>query len=233
MAARNPSTNPQCSGEFTEYAGNSDPITLAAWYRNTGGYQAISNGITPICAINNQQSSTGSRILLAVSGSSSIPATKVFIFDVLSTPLSGNYLPTGTPADTSWHHLCGVVTSATNRKFYQDGIEVRSNISSVTINSSIMCSILSLYQSNTWTGNFSQSSEIADIGVWNTNLTSGEVYSLSKGFTCDKIRPQSLVLYMPMMSGQYLQDIMKNRAFISGNFLATSLSFLPTAPALY
>lgn len=230
MAARSPNlnANPQCSGEFTEYTGNSNPVTIAAWFRSSNGYGSYSNGIYPIFAINNQLASAGSRILLAVSGGFS----KVFTFDVLSSPsLTGNSI--SSLGGNKWTHLCGVVTSSTDRKFYENGIEVGSTITSATINSTVMCSILSLYQQNAWSTNVFSTSEIADIGVWNINLTSGEVYSLSRGFTCNKIRPQSLVLYMPMMSGQYLQDIMKNRAFVSGNFTNTDGSVLPSAPALY
>ena len=39
----------------------------------------------------------------------------------------------------------------------------------------------------------------AEVGVWNTNLTASEVLSLSRGMTCDKVRPQSLVFYAPLV----------------------------------
>lgn len=227
MSAQAPaSANAGCSGSFTDYAGSSNPITVAAWYRNTGGYGTLTGGVYPIFSINNQQTSTGSRILLAVSGSVS---SRVFIFDILSTPLSGTYR--GTLTDAGWHHLCGVITSATDRKFYEDGTEIRSSTASVTVNASTMCSILGLREGSSY-GLNSNTSQVADIGVWNTNLTSGEVYSLSRGFTCDKIRPQNLIFYDPLMSGQYLQDITKSRSFVIANDFILPAG-TGSAPALY
>ena len=41
--------------------------------------------------------------------------------------------------------------------------------------------------------------ELADIGIWSAALTAAEIASLAKGMTCDKIRPQSLVFYAPLV----------------------------------
>ena len=41
--------------------------------------------------------------------------------------------------------------------------------------------------------------ELADIGIWNAALTAAEIASLAKGMTYDKIRPQSLVFYAPLV----------------------------------
>ena len=40
---------------------------------------------------------------------------------------------------------------------------------------------------------------IAEVGIWNAALTAAEVASLAKGMPCDKIRPQSLVFYAPLV----------------------------------
>ena len=40
---------------------------------------------------------------------------------------------------------------------------------------------------------------VAEVGVWNAVLTAAEVASLAKGMTCDKVRPQSLVFYAPLI----------------------------------
>jgi hypothetical protein len=40
---------------------------------------------------------------------------------------------------------------------------------------------------------------IAEVGIWNAALTAAEIASLAKGMTCDKIRPQSLVFYAPLV----------------------------------
>ncbi len=40
---------------------------------------------------------------------------------------------------------------------------------------------------------------IAEFGIWSAALTADEIASLAKGMTCDKIRPQSLVFYAPLV----------------------------------
>lgn len=41
--------------------------------------------------------------------------------------------------------------------------------------------------------------EMAEVGIWNDALTAAEIASLAKGMTCDKVRPQSLVFYAPLV----------------------------------
>jgi len=41
--------------------------------------------------------------------------------------------------------------------------------------------------------------DIAEVGVWNVELTAAEIASLAAGMTCDKVRPQSLVFYAPLV----------------------------------
>jgi hypothetical protein len=40
---------------------------------------------------------------------------------------------------------------------------------------------------------------IAEVGIWNAALTAAEIASLAKGMTCDKVRPQNLVFYAPLV----------------------------------
>ena len=40
---------------------------------------------------------------------------------------------------------------------------------------------------------------MAEVGIWNAALTAAEIASLAKGMTCDKIRPQNLVFYAPLV----------------------------------
>jgi hypothetical protein len=40
---------------------------------------------------------------------------------------------------------------------------------------------------------------IAEVGIWNAALTAAEVAALAKGMTCDKVRPQNLVFYAPLV----------------------------------
>ena len=47
--------------------------------------------------------------------------------------------------------------------------------------------------------------DLAEVGIWNAALTAAEIASLAKGMTCDKVRPQSLVFYAPLIRN--LQDV--------------------------
>jgi hypothetical protein len=41
--------------------------------------------------------------------------------------------------------------------------------------------------------------QIAEVGIWNADLTAAEIASLAKGMTPNKVRPQSLVFYAPLV----------------------------------
>ena len=58
----------------------------------------------------------------------------------------------------------------------------------------------------------------ADAGIWNAALTAAEIASLAKGMTCDKVRPQSLVFYAPLVRD--LVDV-KGGLTITNNNTAT------------
>jgi len=51
--------------------------------------------------------------------------------------------------------------------------------------------------------------------MWQATLTAEEVASLSKGMTCDKIRPQSLVFYAPLV--REIQDLARGMTLTNTN----------------
>jgi len=55
----------------------------------------------------------------------------------------------------------------------------------------------------------------AEIGMWQNTLTNEEVVSLAKGMTCDKIRPQSLVYYTPLVRD--IQDLARGMTLTNTN----------------
>jgi hypothetical protein len=59
---------------------------------------------------------------------------------------------------------------------------------------------------------------IAEVGIWNVALTAAEIASLADGMTCDKVRPQSLVFYAPLVRD--LQDV-RGGLTITNNNTAT------------
>jgi len=64
--------------------------------------------------------------------------------------------------------------------------------------------------------------QMAELAVWKTQLNANDFASLTKGFTPNQIRPQSLVAYLPMTgSGTNIQEIVKaNNGTIIGSIPA-------------
>ena len=62
--------------------------------------------------------------------------------------------------------------------------------------------------------------DMAEVGIWNAALTAAEIASLAKGMTCDKIRPQSLVFYAPLVRD--LIDQKGGRAITNNNSAAVA-----------
>jgi hypothetical protein len=93
----------------------------------------------------------------------------------------------------NWYHCAGIWPSNSSRTSYLNG--VASTAASGTAN--IAPTVI-------WIGAFSGvadrfTGQIAEVGIWNTALTAAEIASLAKGMTCDKIRPQNLVFYAPLV----------------------------------
>ena len=104
---------------------------------------------------------------------------------------------TTTSADT-WHHAAGVYESATSRTPYLDGVAGTTNTTnSGTQNAADYINVGTRTASSAQTSFFD--GQIAELGVWNAALTAAEIASLAKGMTCDKVRPQSLVFYAPLV----------------------------------
>lgn len=51
--------------------------------------------------------------------------------------------------------------------------------------------------------------------MWNVALTAAEIASLADGMTCDKVRPQSLVFYAPLVRD--LIDVTGGEIFTNTN----------------
>jgi hypothetical protein len=103
---------------------------------------------------------------------------------------------TGYSANT-WHHACGVFASSTSRTAYIDG----GSSSTGTLNSTPAFAPNRLRIGVFGTSILSQyfNGLIAEVGIWSAALTAAEIASLARGMTCDKVRPQSLVFYAPLV----------------------------------
>jgi hypothetical protein len=101
---------------------------------------------------------------------------------------------TGSYSAATWTHACFVEASTTSRTIYRDGGNSATNTGNST-----RSGINRLYIGTFSGGALNFDGLIAEVGVWSAALTQPEIASLAKGMTCDKIRPQSLVFYAPLV----------------------------------
>ena len=104
---------------------------------------------------------------------------------------NANFFGTNTP----WRHVA-LTYSNPNLNLYCDSVNTgnsSSSIGTLTLNRlGIAAWIRTAPTSHT-------QCQISEVGTWNAALTANEVASLANGMTCDKIRPQSLVFYAPLV----------------------------------
>ena len=103
----------------------------------------------------------------------------------------------GETPQNQWTHCAGVFTSATSRTIYVGGISRATNTINIGSQNTFTEVLIGARRNTTvglyYTGN------LAECGIWNIALTAAEIASLAKGMTCDKIRPQNLVFYAPLI----------------------------------
>jgi hypothetical protein len=94
----------------------------------------------------------------------------------------------------TWHHACGVFSSATSRTAFIDGGNSNTGTNNINPQNSTIMEIGRFILGVQY-----MDGRIAEVGIWNVALTAAEVASLAKGMTCDKVRPQNLVFYAPLV----------------------------------
>jgi len=100
-------------------------------------------------------------------------------------------------SSNTWQHACGVWNSTLSRTVYLNGgSSATSSVSVVQPNTDRV--LIGMRTSGGVNGLF-MDGQIAEFGIWNAALTAAEIASLAKGMTCDKIRPQNLVFYAPLV----------------------------------
>lgn len=114
--------------------------------------------------------------------------------DILIESGGSQYTARSTTGCTSgqWHHACGVFSSSTSRTVYLDGGSSATNTNSVT--PSVDRTEVGAWRSSLWFNG-----DIAEVGIWNIDLTAAEVASLAKGVSPALIRPQNHVAYLPLI----------------------------------
>jgi hypothetical protein len=127
----------------------------------------------------------------------------------------------------TWQHVCGVLTASTACDIYYNGT-LDNGVTSGTAPAAAGASTSPLLIGGFDTGDtaFHLDGRIAEVGIWNVALTAEEIASLAKGMSCDKVRPQNLVFYAPLIRD--LQDV-RGGLTITNNNAAT----VATHPRVY
>lgn len=168
-----------------------EPITIAAWF-----YRLTNTSQAGICALNTLIDSTTNRTrFLSLSGGSS---------NLIAVARDNNTLAPLAATNSSfpyslntWVHGCAVFASNSSRTAYHSGGNSGSN-STVTMSDPGLNDITIGSRNNFVGPGVFMNGLIAEVGIWNVALTVAEISSLSKGFACNRIRPQSLVFYAPL-----------------------------------
>ena len=116
-----------------------------------------------------------------------------------------------------WNHYAGVFVSGSSRTPYTNGVAGAENTTTVAAITPTFTNIGAFYAGTATAIQF-MDGLIAEVGIWNAALTAAEIASLAKGMTCDKVRPQSLVFYAPLV--RHLIDV-KGGVTITNNNATT------------
>jgi hypothetical protein len=166
------------------------PCTLACFVNLTN--------TTDACAFISLQNSTGqSRIQLSNNPSTSPKrAVQSAAFDSAGNIGAVGVNETAFSAGV-WYHAAGVFANASSTEaFFNGGVGVITGVGSITPTG--IDQIFIGGRRSTALGSY-QNGLIAEVGIWSVALTAAEIASLAKGMTCDKVRPQSLVFYAPLV----------------------------------
>ena len=181
------------------------PMTFACFFNSdtVGGSNPVNSGVLMYAGV----PSATSRYLLSLF-QSKIYATAINASNTVSSALSTSSFSIGT-----WTHACGVFESTTSRKVYFNGTleDTKTNLISPANATQLRIGIQRLNNTNV----SGHDGRIAEAGIWNVALTDAEILSLSRGMTCDKIRPQSLVYYTPLIRD--IQDLARGMTLTNTN----------------
>jgi hypothetical protein len=167
------------------------PLTIAAWFNcksNTaqGHITAIDRGIQSGAGFHSLVLPSNVNVVNAISNDGTFSTTSTTTTYTLNT----------------WNHGCAVFASNSSRTVYLNGGGSATNTTTRNVTNLANVTIGARYSN--FTPQQFINCLIAEVGIWNVVLTESEIISLAKGITPDKIRPQNLAFYAPLIRD--LQD---------------------------
>jgi hypothetical protein len=170
---------------------SSTPLTMACWF-NSDSASAVQ---TPIMIRVPGGGASGGYMVIFLRGDLSGDPIQVGIQTGGNAPVVQS--STSGYSTNTWNHACAIFTNNTSRTIYLNGGNSATNTNNIFITPGEIRIGASVDNNN----NLLQYMDgcLAEVGIWNAALTAAEIASLAKGMTCDKVRPQSLVFYAPLV----------------------------------
>lgn len=185
-------------------------LTLACWFnvRNTTAFHTLLGVYS--------DATSGQRPYYELYASGAVTGDPVSFYVYAPGQNQGVAHSTSGYTANTWTHACGVQSATNSRTVYINGGNSATN--STNVNFTPNKFRIGAYMLDDGTVGGYASGLIAETAIWNVALTADEIRSLSKGMTCDKVRPQSLVFYAPLVRN--LQDV-RGGLTITNNNTAT------------
>jgi len=183
-------------------------MTLACWFNRKTTFDGVNS---PFLVAVDATSGTNFNGIACGSGSNIVIATS----NVGAGP---SFAESASHNINEWHHACGVFESSTSRKIFLDAGSPATATATRNVSGQNNITIGARYSAGAFPSNIFADCLVAEVGIWNVALTADEIASLAKGMTCDKVRPQSLVFYAPLVRN--LQDV-RGGLTITNNNTAT------------
>jgi hypothetical protein len=159
------------------------PFTIACWFYTTLAGRGLFRIRETTDRCGELLVNNSGNVIFQQIGSSSTTATS-------SNTFSAN----------TWSHACGVSAAANSRTVYLDGTGTSNTANVATLNNATNIEI----------GWSFFAGRLAECGIWDIALTADDVASLAKGYTCDRVRPESLIFYAPLVRN--IQDIIEAKS---------------------
>lgn len=154
------------------------PLTLACWFRPDVAVQKN------LLWLSDNGATNGWGMYLSTS------ALRGY---VVAAGAVSDFATSTTYSTATWQHACLACATNSSRTVYLNAGGETTNTVTRNVVPATITSLRVGWPSSSFDG------LIAEVGVWNAALTAAEIASLAKGMTCDKIRPQNLVFYAPLV----------------------------------
>ena len=215
--------------DYLSYAGAVDsahPMSFALWFNKP------STTFATAFSISNTNVSNPNRNSIILSNT---PNVRAFSANSGGTT-TATAISTANYSTNTWHHACAVFSSNSSRTIYLDGGNSATNTTTVGVNTgSFVATTIGGFSNSTGLGQPCDGL-IAEVAVWNGNLTSDDAASLASGISPTLVRPDILVAYWPLF-GEFSPeiDIVRGQdATVNGTTAASHPRILrPRMPGIY